>query len=236
MVLYLKDLYLTEVLLRASAPQTRFTAIYKGNHWGGDESASGRGSSLAYTDNLRAHLPGLFEQFKIRSVLDAPCGDFHWMRLVTNQLNIDYTGADIVKPIIESNQSKYANASTRFVQLDITRHPLPPADLMICRDCLFHLSYADVRAALVNFVKSGTPYLLTTTHINNGTFRNHDILTGSFRLIDLFSEPFNLPREPLARIADWIEPHPEREMCLWSSEQIAAALRLTDAMGAAPRS
>jgi hypothetical protein len=95
---------------------------------------------------------------------------------------------------------------------------------MICRDCLFHLSYADARRVLENFLASGIPYLLTTTHRNDGALVNRDIETGDFRMIDLFEAPFCLPKTPLARIDDWLTPDPEREMCLWSRDQVAHGL------------
>ena len=65
---------------------------------------------------------------------------------------------------------------------------------------------------------------MTTTHFNTTGFANVDIADGEFRLLDLHSEPFALPRETLFRIADYIFPFPPREMCVWTREQVAAAL------------
>ena len=110
------------------------------------------------------------------------------------------------------------------MHIDLISGKFPPADLMICRDCLFHLSYSDTRSVLENFVASGIPYLLTTSHKNDGTIVNRDIQTGSFRVMDLFAPPYNFPRETLARIDDWVAPDPEREMCLWTREQVVAIL------------
>jgi hypothetical protein len=75
-----------------------------------------------------------------------------------------------------------------------------------------------------NFVESDIPWLLTTTHINKNNFKNKDIYSGDFRLIDLFSEPFNLPDEVHYRILDFVDPFPQREMCLWSREEVRIAL------------
>ena len=85
---------------------------------------------------------------------------------------------------------------------------------------MFHLSYEDIQSVLVNFVNSDTTYLLTTTHKNTNNFKNTDIETGDHRVIDLFSHPFNFPQNPLARMDDWMEPEPEREMCLFTKDQI----------------
>src|SRR5262249_32666360 len=69
----------------AGSLEDRFAVLYKTCYWGGDkqnESFSGPGSTLEYTQVLRRELPKLFEQFAIRSVFDAPCGDFKWMKHV----------------------------------------------------------------------------------------------------------------------------------------------------------
>jgi len=205
--------------------EDRFTWIYRKNYWQSDESKSGTGSTLAYTANLREKLPGLFRKYSITSIFDAPCGDFNWMGELIRTLDIEYTGADIVAPLIDSLKKRYGRQGRKFVHLDIIAGRLPKADLMICRDCLFHLSYADTRAVLENFVASGTPYILTTTHKDDGKFTNQDIQTGFYRRINLFAPPYSLPETPLARIDDWIPPDPEREMCLWSREQVAEALQ-----------
>jgi len=60
--------------------EDRFTEIYKSNYWGSKESVSGIGSTLIYTENLRSKLPDLFQLYSIKSIFDAPCGDFNWMK------------------------------------------------------------------------------------------------------------------------------------------------------------
>lgn len=206
--------------------EDRFTQIYKINYWGNNESVSGRGSTLMLTSNLRNNLPILFEKFAIKRVFDGPCGDFNWMRHVVDATNIDYIGGDIVLPLIESNQSKYETQRVKFKKIDLTKDVLPEADLMICRDCLFHLSYEDTKQLLDNFVQSNIPYLLTTTYHNDTSFKNKDIITGHFRMIDLFSPPYNFPKEVLFKIDDWVAPESPRSMCLWSKDQIIEAIKI----------
>jgi hypothetical protein len=89
-----------------------------------------------------------------------------------------------------------------------------------CR--LFHLSYEDTKALLKNFIDSNTSYLLTTSHMKLNNYSNYNIKTSDFRLIDLFSAPYNFPQETLLRIEDWRKPDPMREMCLWNRKQIVA--------------
>lgn len=214
--------------------EERFTWIHRNNYWSNAESISGPGSTLEQTATIRSALPRLVEDFKLRRILDVPCGDFNWMRHVLADLDVAYIGGDIVRDMVDGLQAKYGDARIAFRHIDLTRDPLPPADVLLCRDCLFHLSFADTRSALENFVRSGIPYLLTTTHKVTPDLANTDIPTGHFRRIDLFSAPYSLPSPPLARFDDWTAPQPEREMCLWTSDQVRAALSISGTPAAVP--
>ena len=216
--------FIKNILLKKSNEE-KFTFIFKSNYWGADESVSGPGSTIEYTENLRKELPNLFKKFSIRKVFDAPCGDFNWASQLLPALDIEWVGGDIVRSLIDSLNKKYKSEKVSFIHFDLIKEVPPDADLMICRDFLFHLSFEDTKTTLKNFLKSNIPYLLTTTHKNNGKlFVNQDIISGDFRLIDLFSNPYNFPENPLATIQDWIPPFPERQMNLWSREQIFTAL------------
>ncbi|WP_295389133.1 class I SAM-dependent methyltransferase [uncultured Thiodictyon sp.] len=213
-------------LIKRGNAEAIFTEIFTRNHWSNDESVSGDGSTLAYTENIRTELPILLGKLSVKKIFDAPCGDFRWMRCVLdNCKGISYIGGDIVKPLIEGHNSKFRNISTEFIHIDLINGRFPPADLMICRDCLFHFSFRDTRSVLQNFLESEIPFLLTTTHLKNGAMvRNHDIKTGEFRRIDLFAEPYFFPENTVCRINDGRGPDYERAMCLWTREQIATVL------------
>lgn len=209
--------------------EDRFTAIYTHNLWGDSESASGTGSNLRHTEVLRARLPGLLRHHAIDTVFDAPCGDFHWMREVVATTGIRYVGGDIVKPLIEKLSATHSTGRVSFIHLDLTQNGFPAAELMICRDCLFHLSFSDCLAVLRNFLSAGIPLLLTTTHELRPGQANHDIATGDFRPIDLHKPPFGFPTAVQARIDDWISPEPPRFMCLWTRQQVAHAVTVLEA-------
>ena len=102
-----------------------------------------------------------------------------------------YIGADLLPEIVEPLAAEFGDDRREFRVLDLTRDRLPPADLLLCRDCLVHLSYADIRRALGNAVESGIPFILTTTF--PGCEANEDIVTGDWRVIDLERAPFHLP-------------------------------------------
>lgn len=199
-----------------------FTAYYNENEWLDPESLSGPGSTAEYTANIRREMPGLFQKLNVERMLDAPCGDYNWFKLIDRSNGPDYTGGDIVLPLIEANQSKHADEKTRFLTLDITQGKLPSVDLWLCRDCLFHLSEELVFQALENFVRSDIKWLLTSTHPKADL--NTDIPTGSFRLLNLQISPYHFP-EPRVSMEDWIDPHPYRHLALWSRDDVAAALK-----------
>ena len=156
-------------------------------------------------------------------MLDAPCGDYNWFRLIVWKNEIDYIGGDIVKPLIESNQARYGGERTKFVLLDIVNDPLPEAELWICRDCLFHFSERDIMLTINNFLKSNIRYLLTTSHPDCNI--NHDIPTGSFRPLNLQLPPYSFG-QPVFRINDWNKGWLAKHLVLWERETLKNRLAL----------
>src|SRR5690242_11698377 len=75
--------------------ERRFTEIYQQNGFGGRESVSGPGSDLSQTAAVREALPALLKEIGARTLLDAPCGDYFWMKEARLDLE-RYIGADIV--------------------------------------------------------------------------------------------------------------------------------------------
>lgn len=198
--------------------KNKFTAIYQKTKAEDFESVSGEGSSLSYTSSLRKSLPIMFNQFEIKSIFDAPCGDFNWMKEIILVNDIRYHGVDIVSNIIDSNIRKYSSQRINFSQGDLTKMTFPQSDLMIMRDLLFHLSYQDARFIIKNYLTSNIKFLLTTSHRN--IKKNSDIYSGDFKFINLFEPPYSFPRSQLWTIDDWKPPYPEREMLLFSREQL----------------
>ncbi len=192
------------------SPRNVFRTMYAWKIWGGNESRSGGGSGLAQTKQIRKHLPILINALGVSKLLDAPCGDFHWMREV--ELEVDeYIGADIVEEVVADNARKYAHPTRRFVVLDIIKDPLPAADLILCRDCLVHLSFRDATRAIANFKQSESKYLLTTTFAERN--HNQNIQTGEWRPLNLQKTPFNFP-EPIRLIKEDCTVEHDSDKCL----------------------
>jgi hypothetical protein len=186
-----------------------FSDIYRRQLWGSGETVSGEGSTLAFTEPLRAELPSILGRLGVRSLLDVPCGDFNWMR--RTELDLDqYIGADIVPELVAKLQRENTAPQRRFLVVDVVRDALPKADAVLCRDCLIHLSNADAAAALANIRRSGARWLLSTTFPR--VTANRDIVTGWFRPVNLCLPPFNLPAP--VELVD--ERQYERAVGLWS--------------------
>ena len=200
---------------------TIFEAIYRTNAWGSTESRSGPGSTLEFTALLRRELSSLVSSLGVRTLLDAPCGDFNWMQAVRWESPIHYIGGDISPSLIDRNRAAYTGDGCTFNVLDIRHDDLPSADLWLCRDCLFHLPEHDVFAVLRNFVRHDIPWLLTSCHTDCRI--NTDAPTGGFRLLNLELPPYRLG-PPVATIEDWVPGHARRYLALWQREQVAAVI------------
>lgn len=172
------------------SPAEAFRQAWRENHWSGGESRSGPGSGLDQTVALRAGLPVLLRKLGALSLLDVPCGDWRWMSAV-DLTGVRYTGGDLLNEVVEANQARFGGPNRRFIQLDLTVSPLPEADILLCRDCLVHLSFADIGKALENIGRSRISYLLTTTFPAQSA--NLDVVTGDWRPINLQAEPFGFP-------------------------------------------
>ena len=209
------------------SPKDKFEMIYKTNHWGDAESVSGPGSKLEVTETLRKELSMLFLKYNICSIIDAPCGDFNWMKKM-DLSNVEYCGIDIVEELVEKNHKHYSKSGIKFIYKNILKDHLPKADLILCRDCLPHFSYSNVFSAVNNFVKSGSKYLLTSSYPLNA--ENHDIVTGGWRKINFSKPPFNFP-EPIYIIdeksPDYIENgrNKDKRLFMWKLDDLKDYLK-----------
>ena len=92
--------------------RAEFTGIFQQNAWGDPESASGPGSNVARASLFRADLEALVRSLKPRTLLDAPCGDFNWLRHF--DLGVErYVGIDIVPALIARTRAKFGSKRHR---------------------------------------------------------------------------------------------------------------------------
>jgi SAM-dependent methyltransferase len=194
-----------------------FSDAYEARRWGSDESGSGRGSEMDATATLRSALPDLLRRLDVRHMVDAPCGDWNWMRTV-DLSDVDYVGVDIVPSVIARNIADYARPGVQFIVADLCRDPLPAADFVLCRDCWIHLSYRDIDAMLANFRKTGAVWLMTSH--SPSVSENRDQLTHHhWRHVNMRLPPFNFP-EPIEAIPNDYPDHPF--VALWRIADLPA--------------
>jgi hypothetical protein len=194
-----------------------FSNIYDRGGWVGvPTTASGSGSTMEQTAVVRRDLPAFLAELGARSLLDAPCGDFHWMQSCDVDLD-RYIGVDIVRPLIDDNRRRYGGPTRTFDVADLAADPLPQVDVVLCRDCLVHLTLHDALAVLRNFKRSGSTYLLTTTF--PATSVNDDLVqAGGWRPLNLEEPPFGLPR-PIRLLnegtTEWGDRFADKSLGLW---------------------
>ena len=102
---------------------------------------------------------------------------------------VQYIGVDVVRELVENNRAAHGGPGREFLHGDFVRDPLPRVDVIVCRDVLAHLSCPDVQAALENFGRSGSTWLLTNTFVSRSV--NPDIETGGWRPLNLQAPPFD---------------------------------------------
>jgi len=195
-----------------------FGSIYLENGWLGSESVSGPGSDVGRCESIIAALPKLFADLNISSVLDIPCGDLNWMRKVELGA-VKYIGADIVPGLVRGNLKRYGWMGMKFETLDIMRDKLPACDIVLCRDCLVHFSFEDIKKAVKNIKKSGAKYLLCTT-FSNADRENKDISTGHWRPLNMVNAPFKFPA-PLQTIKEMaLGDYSDKGLGLWKMGEL----------------
>ena len=109
-------------------------------------------------------------------------------------LGLAYHGIDIVPGLIADLQQR-ADAGElpgTYKLADLTCDDLPGCDVILCRDCLVHLSFANVERAVANMARSGATWLITTTFTDwDG---NADCEDGDWRALNMESAPFSWPQ------------------------------------------
>jgi 2-polyprenyl-3-methyl-5-hydroxy-6-metoxy-1,4-benzoquinol methylase len=166
----------------------RFQRIHDTNLWGAEASVSGLGSEFDATATLRAELPALLRRLHATSLLDAPCGDAGW--ILRADLGVHIIGVDIVPDLIEALRARAACGEIEgdYRLADITQDVLPRCDAILCRDCLVHLSFANIERAVQSFRRSGASWLITTTFPD--WQQNIDCEDGDWRALNFERAPF----------------------------------------------
>ena len=209
---------------KSDSAQETFKVIYDKNLWNDKESKSGIGSIELNTKKVRENLNYLLLKYKIKKILDAPCGDFNWMKTI-NFEDIEYIGGDIVEDIINKNNELYRTEKRSFIRIDITKDKLPDVDLIFVRDCLVHLNDLLIYDFMRNLKTTNIKYLLTTNFPY--TKNNYNITTGNWRPINLQKKPYNFPKEIdiiWEDTSEGFDQYPDKSLFLFDLSEIKGYL------------
>jgi SAM-dependent methyltransferase len=162
------------------------------------ESASGPGSSLAAVAQTLALLDETTRELSIRRILDLGCGDWNWMKEAhwyRSMSGIEYAVWEASPELVDQLERRFGRPDVSFHLKDIVEEAFPPADLLICRDVLFHLPTALALLVVNKAMKTGG-FLLATTFpnqsINTDIKAYLPIKNWGFCQINLDLPPFNL--------------------------------------------
>ena len=212
-----------------------FSSIYDNYGFGSTESHSGPGSTLEETKLLREEIKKLVADKGIKSVVDIPCGDFHWMKEIV--FNFDsYIGGDIVEKAIETNNEKYSNSRIKFIHFDLVNDTIPEGDLLIVRDVIGHFPLEEGKKIVDNILKSKCKYLLSTTWANKTDQgwrkcspmdvhrENEGVDFGRFYPVNLMAAPFNFPEADVFLEenvhVDNFEKGNRKSLALWDLQKV----------------
>ena len=126
---------------------------------------SGDGSYGAQLIKKLKWLSGL----DIQSISEIGCGDFNFGKhLLEIYPQAKYTGLDISEVIIEKNKLTYPHHTFQLMG------DIPPSDLLLCVDVLFHvLDDQELDKLLTELRNKWTKYLAITAYERNEDFTNH---------------------------------------------------------------
>jgi len=168
-----------------------FNRIYAEGTWGRDASGrgvSGTGSTLAITQEYRAYIEDFIRTHGVTSVVDAGSGDWGFSSAI-DWGGASYLGVDIASDVVAAVRSRHETDKVRFQVGDITDE-LPPADLLISKDVLQHLSNDLVHKFIRNNLRPGRyKWVILTNDRGSG---NPDVASGGHRGIDLAAPPFDV--------------------------------------------
>jgi SAM-dependent methyltransferase len=126
---------------------------------------------------------------EVHSVVDLGCGDWQFSRLI-DWSGVEYLGLDVVEAVVEANRKEFATDSIAF-EVTSVGEPLPPADLVVCKDVLQHLPLAGVAHYLAEF-RRGYEHALVTNDVYPDRDTNVEIPPGAGRAIRPDLEPFSV--------------------------------------------
>jgi SAM-dependent methyltransferase len=165
--------------------------------FGRRQSISGPGSSRSAAKTVLALLGSTVREYGVTSILDLGCGDWNWMQYSCWRADprVRYEGWEAQDSLVERLAKRFGNERVRFRLADLTSKSLPYADLVVCRDVLFHLRIK-LAERLIKFLQENGCLFITTCFLDetcNTDIQPYLPINGwGFYRINLDIAPFNL--------------------------------------------
>lgn len=167
---------------RGLSLEDTFTRIYATDAWG---KGSGAGSVPAHCLEWINFVRRFIKQHEVKSVADLGCGDWQFSPYIYHDLDVEYTGYDVVLQVIEENRVRWAEQGYRFEHLEFsTRVPeVRDAELYILKDVLQHWSSARISSFLEELLRSkpGLRFVLLCNCAEPEDWPEGDIRDGGWR-------------------------------------------------------
>lgn len=216
-----------------------FSNMYNNFGFGSTESRSGPGSTLEETKVLREDIKAFISSKGIKSIVDIPCGDFHWMKEISDIFE-SYIGGDVVEKAITENNEKYSTDKIKFINFDLLNDTIPGCDLLIVRDIIGHFPLEDGKKIVENIIRSNCKYVMSTTwakkvgdtwsRCDQGSIHreNEGVDYGRFYPVNLMASPFNFPDPEIyleedVRV-DGFEVGNRKALVLWNLDDVRSHL------------
>lgn len=169
-----------------------FTNIYETKEWGDNnhpnyQGSSGSGSDIQYNKLYIQILRFLILSNDIKSIVDLGCGDFKCGPLIYNDLNLNYTGYDAYKKLVENHIQEYKNHSKyTFIHSDFysQKENIISADLCILKDVIQHWSLEKIYTFMDYITQSKKFRFILIVNCANQLEHNTDILDGNWRALN----------------------------------------------------
>jgi hypothetical protein len=166
-----------------------FTNIYEKSVWGnnkknGYKGSSGNGSSIEVNKNTYVpFLKKFIIDNNIKKVVDLGCGDFRCGPLIYKDLDIEYTGYDTYKKIVDFNSKTHLQPKFNFIHLDFcnNKEEILNGDLCILKDVIQHWNLENINKFLDFLVEQKKFKYILICNCCYQKEDNTEILNGQFR-------------------------------------------------------
>jgi hypothetical protein len=166
-----------------------FTTIYENKVWGNNNNLEYNGSSGCGSDidfNKDSYIPFLkkfIQNNNIKNIVDLGCGDFRCGKLIYDNLDVNYTGYDAYKKIVDYNLKENLLPKYNFIHLDFcnNKEKIIRGDLCILKDVVQHWSLSNIYSFLDYLVENKIFKYILLCNCCNQNEDNTDITNGDWR-------------------------------------------------------